>query len=309
MSNNPLRTLHNLTPDDVARPSKEELARYVAHINFPFTTPPTRVPLPFPVSSAIAHYKKTVMVSVPTNGKYLVWAPSELQDNDIQNYLYSYDIDSEGRADTTTKVGILPTNDLKQYADSCRIVAAAIRVTYVGRLDETSGYIISLVSPGATKDLEYDQNSGSWKVTTLLQDDAAQISPVQDGLCAKWTPTDYDDLCFKTSKGTHDYEVAFAIQGTSTTASFLVETIQTVEYIPTHTVGYLIPGAKSKEHHDTSEILYHASKTKPLSTKKEDDSWWNTVKSAVSTATGIIEDVSDFVDKAAPIVELGASLL
>ena len=301
---------YNLTPSDIARPTKEELSKYAAHINFPWQTPPVRVPLPFPVESAIAHYKKTYMLQNSPNGSYLVWSPSELQDNDAQEYLHTYAIMSSGEIDPSSKHLIMKTNDLSNYADSCRIVSAGLKITYVGRQDEQSGFFMSLVSQGATKNLQFSELDPAIEVSFLLQDDNTQISPVQDGLCAKWRPTDYDDLNFKTSKGTHDFEVGIAIQGSENFAPFLIETIQTVEYIPSVNVGFVIPGSRIQESNHSSEIMSTASKLpSKTTTKKDDDNWWNTVKNAVGTASEVLDTAGEIWGKLGPIVEIGASLL
>ena len=203
---------------------------FIAQLLFPEHYPPARYPLHFPIPTCVFETVEYGFIAPNTNGAFSVLCyPKRLgvwpswynrvanPDKTVNSLRCSpalevYHSDSWSVMDWGQWEGILPPDDIHFLYQDLRMTACVLKLTYMSRLDEVSGYI--------TTCLDYKHNAliGN-TITSIDYGLYKRVTHPLEGARAVWFPKDVNDEIFE-SVQSFECEEADSINGQATGSIF-----------------------------------------------------------------------------------------
>lgn len=207
---------------------------YLRHLNDPWGAGPASVPLMFKQKTILAHRKMGISYRIPATGMMIAFRPTNIKGTDdwISNGF--------GRAangDYTVDLGSFTKIDAEKLGDAehtgTRLVAAGIKIDFVGREDEREGYWMSYTGHQTLQGENWFSQDVPRNETEFLQA-GAEGRRIGETIKEVYYPFDNDDMKFTTEMAqfTQNYMCVILITGLSGARSFRIECVETVEYIP-----------------------------------------------------------------------------
>jgi hypothetical protein len=266
---------------------------YVSSVLFPEYFPAARIPTDFPLPTAIFGYKTEHYIGVNSQGNMSFIFRPKVTGPDAA-FLNFYQEESWSPADwgtPTTQV----TDSISKYYKLCRLTAAVITVTYIGPLDQASGFMVGSLEYNLTRETDGVDTIVSYR-NSLVEDGfyLQRTGNIMEGMRLLWFPKDVLDQTFvdPTNHVDNDALILYA-SGLSalTSVQFRVDVERHFEAIPHSNVrdyiatapGHPSPGAFGKlkqiPHRFKGLMTVKPQKARETAQASSSPGFWDSVKS------------------------------
>jgi hypothetical protein len=281
---------------------------YVMSVMFPEFYPAARIPTDFPIPTAIFGYRTEHYVGVNSAGNLsLIFRPKVTGPNLPFLEIFA----EENWSAANWGVATTSVNDtISSFYKLARLTAAVINVTYIGSIDQASGFIAGAVEYDLTPEVLGTETVPTFR-NSLVEDGfyMQRTGNILEGMRLLWFPRDVLDQTFKDTVNHADSDALILYASglsAQTSIQFRIDVERHFEAIPhsnvrdyiATAVGHSSPGAMGQLKQVPTKFT-EMLKVKPGDVKnvaieaKKPGFWeslktwgWNTLSSAASSAVG-----------------------
>lgn len=238
-------------------------AAYVMHVLYPEDTTPVGIPSMFPYETTVIRFNTTTTVSTALTNGLIVLNPYQRPDlgGPLTHYFPLVAGASDLNAGGATPLWLVRGASTVNFA-SYRVVAACLKVQYIGAQDVASGFfagasIHASVSSGDELSLDTLQE--------IIDNSRSSQTHWSEGMRVIWTSLDNSDSEFQSiaTSPPQSGKCYISFSGFPTTGQLKVEAYITYEFLPVVEQLALFPGRRYPPDEKAKEKASEASKIKP----------------------------------------------
>jgi len=235
---------------------------YVRHVLAPEFTDPVGIPSLFPYNTTVLRLNTTVTVTTNLVNGLIVLDP-------IQNAslaagpLSHYQPSASGGTDLNSAAAPtdlwLNRSNLSGNFGSYRVVAACLKIRYIGQEETASGFFAAALIHAST---EAGAAGEIDNVQEVIDNPCSIQTHWREGIRCIWTPIDTVDTDFTAfaTEPNHSGKIYAAYMGFPTNGILKVEAYITYEYLPVGSSQYLFPGKRYPEDDKAKELVSDLTK-------------------------------------------------